>query len=65
MRDWSCRASKKALKALHIINENEEVNKEALDDYALLFKNPLSQAQVEAALSALFGWSTPADLQFQ
>jgi hypothetical protein len=33
----------------------------SLQDYAVLFKHPLNQTQVEA-LAALFGWSIPGDL---
>lgn len=49
---------------MHIINEAEEVRQEALNEYAMLFKRPLTQFQVEA-LAALFGWSTPVDLESQ
>jgi hypothetical protein len=60
MQDWGGRATKKAMKALQIITEDEGISQEALKAYAELFKHPLSQLQVEA-LSALFGWPTPPE----
>jgi hypothetical protein len=61
MQDWGGRATKKAMRALQIIAEDEGISQEALKAYAELFKHPLSQNQVEA-LSALFGWSTPPEV---
>jgi hypothetical protein len=61
MQDWGGRATKKAMKALQIITEDEGISQEALKAYAELFKHPLSQIQVEA-LSALFGWPTPPEV---
>jgi hypothetical protein len=58
MQDWGARATKKAMRALQIITEDEGISQEALMTYAELFKHPLSQKQ-EEALSTLFGWSTP------
>jgi beta-glucosidase/6-phospho-beta-glucosidase/beta-galactosidase len=53
---------RKAMVALKCISENEEINNEALQEYAALFNRCLNQVQVEA-LSALFGWTLPADLE--
>jgi hypothetical protein len=44
---------RKAMVALKCISENEEINNEALQEYAALFNRCLNQVQVEA-LSALF-----------
>jgi beta-glucosidase/6-phospho-beta-glucosidase/beta-galactosidase len=52
------------MKALRIISDSEGVSQEALEYYVNLLKHPLSQCHVDA-LSALFGWNTPADLVAQ
>lgn len=64
MHDMSSRATRKAMKALRIISDSEGVSQEALEHYVNLLKHPLSQCHVDA-LSALFGWNTPADLVAQ
>jgi hypothetical protein len=50
------------MRALHIINDSDEISSEAIMEYALLFKRPLIQSHVDA-LAALFGWSTPEHLK--
>jgi hypothetical protein len=62
MQDLGRRSMKKALATLHIISETEGINQEAMDAYAKLFSQPLSQCHVEA-LAALFGWSAPSVLE--
>jgi hypothetical protein len=62
MQDWRSKASKKAMRALRIINESDKITSDAIMEYALLFKRPLIQSHVDA-LAALFGWSTPEDLR--
>lgn len=63
-RTWTPDLQKKAIKALQIISDSVGITQEALKEYGRLFKHPLSQMDVEA-LSALFGWHIPNDLQFQ
>uniref|UniRef100_A0A0A8Y9I9 Suppressor of lin-12-like protein-related / sel-1 protein-related n=1 Tax=Arundo donax TaxID=35708 RepID=A0A0A8Y9I9_ARUDO len=46
------------LRKLGLLAENGQVNDQALERYAKLFKRPLSWAHVEA-LAILFGWSVP------
>jgi hypothetical protein len=48
--------------ALKCISGSKEISNEALQEYATLFNRGLNQDQVEA-LSALFGWSLPVDLE--
>jgi len=55
------RRTKKAMRSLDIISENEGIDQQALDDYAKLFGHPLSDSQLQA-LAALFNWSLPDDL---
>jgi hypothetical protein len=62
MQDWRSKASRKAMRALRIINESDKITSDAIMEYALLFKRPLIQSHVDA-LAALFGWSTPEDLR--
>jgi hypothetical protein len=52
------------MRSLHIIAENEGISQEALDEYARLFKRPLTHSEVEA-LSALFGWRAPESVPLQ
>jgi hypothetical protein len=56
MQDLGGRTTRKVMRSLYIITMNEGISQEALDEYARLFKCPLTQSEVEA-LSALFGWS--------
>jgi hypothetical protein len=63
MHDWGSRATKQALRALHIISEAEGTSQEATEAYARVFKQPLSHSQVKA-LAALFGWTPPPDLVY-
>jgi len=62
MQDLGRRSMKKAMATLHIISETEGISQEAIDAYAKLFSQPLSQCHV-VALSALFGWSAPSVLE--
>jgi hypothetical protein len=62
MQDLGRRSMKKAMATLHIISETEDISQEAIDAYAKLFSQPLSQCHVEA-LAALFGWSAPSVLE--
>lgn len=62
MQDLGRRSMKKAMATLHIISETEGISQEAIDAYAKLFSQPLSQCHVEA-LAALFGWSAPSVLE--
>jgi hypothetical protein len=55
------RTRKKAMRSLDIISENEGISQQALDDYAKLFVQPLSDSQLHA-LAALFNWSLPDGL---
>jgi hypothetical protein len=48
------RASRKVMKAVNIIEENEGLDQRALDEYAKLFKHDLSNSHIKA-LPALFG----------
>jgi hypothetical protein len=54
--------ARRAMVALKCISENEEISNVTLHEYAALFNRCLNQVQVEA-LSALFGWTLPADLK--
>ena len=62
MQDWRSKASRKAMRALCIINESDKITSDAIMEYALLFQRPLIQSHVDA-LAALFGWSTPEELR--
>jgi hypothetical protein len=44
------------MRSLGVASEEEAIEKPALDDYAMVFQNPLSASQVRA-LAALFGWA--------
>jgi hypothetical protein len=63
IQDWGKRYKKQAMVALNIIEDNEGFSRQALDDYAKLFKNTLSRSHVQA-LAALFGWSVPDNLEY-
>jgi hypothetical protein len=63
IQDWGKRSKKQAMVALNIIEDNEGFSRQALDDYAKLFKNTLSRSHVQA-LAALFGWSVPDNLEY-
>jgi hypothetical protein len=49
---------KAAMQALNILDEQEGIEQQALDDYAKLFGQPLSDSNI-CALPALFNWSLP------
>ena len=61
LNDMNTRTRKKAMRSLDIISENEGISQQALDDYAKLFVQPLSDSQLQA-LAALFNWSLPDGL---
>jgi hypothetical protein len=50
------------MKSLDIIGDQEGLNQQAQDDYAKLFKQPLSESHLQA-LTALFNWSLPEELE--
>jgi hypothetical protein len=56
--DLGGRTTRKVMRSLLIISENEGISQEALDEYTQLFKRPLTRTEVEA-LAALFGWRAP------
>jgi hypothetical protein len=56
--DLGRRTKKKAMRALDILDETEGISQQAQDDYAKLFRHPLSDSHVQA-LAALFNWSLP------
>jgi hypothetical protein len=64
IQDLGERTTRKVMRSLHIIAENEGISQEALDEYARLFKRPLTHSEVEA-LSALFGWRAPESVPLQ
>jgi hypothetical protein len=57
MGDMSRRATKKAMRNLGLIGENEGIDQQAQEEYARLFSEPLSDIHI-AALAALFGWKS-------
>jgi hypothetical protein len=50
------------MNSLGIRGEQERLQQEDIDEYAKLFKQPLSEAHIRA-LVALFGWSLSDSLQ--
>uniref|UniRef100_A0A0A9B4A1 Uncharacterized protein n=1 Tax=Arundo donax TaxID=35708 RepID=A0A0A9B4A1_ARUDO len=54
----SARPKKKVMLALDIVDQHEQVDEQALEEYATLFKHQLSDSHIKA-LAALFGWSPP------
>jgi hypothetical protein len=63
-RRWNLalkRRMKKAMQALDILGEQEGIDQQALDDYAKLFGQHLSDSHIHA-LTALFNWSLPDEL---
>jgi hypothetical protein len=63
LHDLGGRTTRKVMRSLHIITENEGISQEALEEYARLFKRPLTRSEVQA-LSALFGWRAPELVPF-
>jgi hypothetical protein len=57
MGDMSRRSTKKAMRSLGVIGENDSIDKQAQEEYARLFSEPLSATHL-AALTALFGWKS-------
>jgi hypothetical protein len=62
--DLGGRTTRKVMRSLHIISENEGISQEALDEYTQFFKRPLIRSEVEA-LAALFGWRAPVLVPLQ
>jgi hypothetical protein len=54
------RRTRKVVRALDIIDENEGIDQQARDEYAKLFGHKLSDSHLQA-LTALFNWSLPDD----
>jgi beta-glucosidase/6-phospho-beta-glucosidase/beta-galactosidase len=50
------------MRSLDIIGDQEGLNQQALDEYAKLFRQPLSDYHLQA-LTALFNWSLPEELE--
>ena len=61
LNDLGGRTKKKAMRSLGILDENKGIDQQALDDYAKLFGQPISDSQLQA-LTALFCWSLPDEL---
>jgi hypothetical protein len=59
--DLDTRATKKIMKAVGIIAENEGIDQRAQEEYAILLKTTMSENHIKA-LAALFGWQPPEDL---
>jgi hypothetical protein len=59
--DLDSRATRKIMRAVGIITNNNGMDQRALDEYANLFKTPLSSSHIKA-LAALFGWQPPEDM---
>jgi hypothetical protein len=57
MGDMSRRSTKKAMRSLGVIGENDDIDQQAQEEYARLFSEPLSATHL-AALIALFGWKS-------
>jgi hypothetical protein len=58
MSELERRSRKKAMRALGIITERDGVSEQAQEDYANVFKQCITEMQVEA-LAALFNWAIP------
>ena len=54
-------ATRKIMRAVGIITNNNGMDQRALDEYANLLKTPLSGSHIKA-LAALFGWQPPEDM---
>jgi hypothetical protein len=57
MGDMSRRSTKKAMRNLGVIGENENIDHQVQEEYARLFSEPLSDIHI-VALAALFGWKS-------
>ena len=55
------RATRKIMRAVGIITNNNGMDQRALDEYANLFKTPLPGSHIKA-LAALFGWQPSEDM---
>jgi hypothetical protein len=60
----STRVRKRVMRSLDINGDNEGLDRQALDDYAQLFNQPLSESHIQA-LVALFGWAPSEDVCLQ
>jgi hypothetical protein len=58
------RSKKTLMHSLRIVSEEAGISSEALDKYATVFHNPLSETQIKT-LVALFGWSPTVELAGQ
>jgi hypothetical protein len=58
MSELERRSRKKAMRALGIITERDGVSEQAQEDYANVFKQCITEMQVEA-LATLFNWAIP------
>jgi hypothetical protein len=58
------RSKKTLMHSLGVVSEEAGFSSEALDKYAVVFHNPMSETQIKA-LAALFGWSLPVELAGQ
>ena len=50
------------MRSLNIIDEHEGITQHAQEEYFKLFGQPLSDSHLQA-LTALFNWSLPEDLE--
>jgi hypothetical protein len=57
MGETARRSAKKIMRSLDIIGEQDGISKQAQDEYAKLFSQPLSASHLQA-LATLFGWSS-------
>jgi hypothetical protein len=57
MGDMARRSTKKAMRSLGVIGENDSIDQQAWEEYARLFFEPLSATHL-AALRALFCWKS-------
>jgi hypothetical protein len=57
MGEIARRSTKRAMRSLSIIGENDGIDQQAKEEYAKVFSEPLSDSHIKA-LAALFGWSS-------
>lgn len=48
------------MRTLEVVNEHDVIDQQALQEYAQLFEQPLSESHIKA-LAALFKWHIPED----
>jgi hypothetical protein len=51
------RSTKKIMRSLGIIGEQDGINQQALEEYGGIFTEPISTSHLQA-LAALFGWNS-------